>query len=307
MSDLRDIRRLYDIREVFERAGIHMGRRKYIVCPLPHHQHKHNTPSFSVFTGSDGVQRFKCHGNCGAQGDVIDLAGYLWVMGYDGRNPEHVSRAVDALQMRHGISFPTSEIVRDPGLSPDKWKEYLPIGREARRYCRGRGLTDETIDRFNIGQDGYYITIPTFEGGRLKAIKKRAFRSRNLRFFCEEGSKASLFNYDEVKYCRGPVFYVKGEIPAMILHQMGYKACAPVMGEAHFDPSWLQVLAFADIIIVGDNDETGVREATDRAITFRGQLRYPPSDFKDLDEWILNDPEAEHEIAGWVNTWEYIW
>ena len=43
--ELRDLRRLYDIRDL-----LHLGsNKKLIVCPLPQHYHHHGTASFSIY------------------------------------------------------------------------------------------------------------------------------------------------------------------------------------------------------------------------------------------------------------------
>ena len=76
IDQIRDLRRIYSIHGVL---GIGANVR-WMSCPLPMHRRsgeKRSTPSFSIYFDKDGVQRFKCHGNCGKRGDVIDLVGYL--------------------------------------------------------------------------------------------------------------------------------------------------------------------------------------------------------------------------------------
>lgn len=298
-NELRDIRRLYDIREVLERAGTDV-RRKWLVCPLPNHPHKNYTPSFSMYVGSDGVERFQCHGVCGARGDVIDLAGYLWVPGYDPKLKGMVSRAVDTLQARSPLNLDfaakrAAEVVIDPYAH----HKYLPISETAREFAHRRGLNDETIKKFWLGSDEKALTIPTFEAEMLVSLKKRALNPTGLRyrFWMEAGSRKGLFNYDYVLYERGTVFYVKAEIPAMLLAQAGYLACAPTTGEGGFKDEWRTALAFADIVIVGDNDETGREQAAKRAEAMPNSIvMYPPERFKDVDEWILADPTHAWDI-----------
>jgi DNA primase len=289
MADLRDIRRIYSITDVLERAGF-MVRRKWMVCPLPNHIHGRNTPSFSIFTGRDGVERFQCHGTCGAYGDVIDLAGYLWINGYDPTDPKMVMRAADALRNRNDIVFPVSETVVQNILDPAAWKKYLPIGPAARAYAHSRGLTDQTIETFALGQDGDYLTIPTFEAGRLTYIKKRAIKQGMLRFQSEPHSRRSLFNFDAVAWNPGIVYYVKAEIPAMILIQGGFTACAPTTGEASWDPTWATLLALANVVVIGDNDAPGKAAAKTVSERLNATLHFPPEEYKDIDEWILASP-----------------
>lgn len=75
--DWEDIRKAHDIHSVL---GLNAFK-KTIVCPLPMQSHASNTPSFSIFWKYGVHQQFKCHGNGGAHGDVIDLVGYMSIAG----------------------------------------------------------------------------------------------------------------------------------------------------------------------------------------------------------------------------------
>src|SRR5690348_11407496 len=138
MSDLhalRDIRRLYDIRDV-----LHLGaHKKIIVCPLPQHVHHNRTPSFSIFvTHETNTQKWKCHGNCSLEGDVLDLVGYLHVPGYQPKNGEDVKRALAILSGRTQINPPKAETTKAPTLNNGLYKLYLPAGSEVIEYARRR-------------------------------------------------------------------------------------------------------------------------------------------------------------------------
>ena len=300
-QDIRDIRRLFDIRQVLTKAGVD-ARRKWMVCPLPQHPHKNYTPSFSIFMGDDGVERFMCHGICQAHGDVIDLAGYLWVKGYNPQNRPDVSKAIDMLQ----LEVPMNLSLDPPWLNAqvldqDAHRKYIPISETAREYAHSRGLDDGTILKFHLGGDDTCMTIPTFEAEILVSLKKRALHAAGLRyrFWMEAGSRKGLFNFDRVVYAQGPVFYVKAEIPAMLLDQGGYQACAPTTGEGGFLETWRTALAFTDLIIVGDNDPTGREQAEARSRDMQNSMVvYPPETFKDIDEWILADPPHAWEMIG---------
>jgi len=232
---------------------------------------------------------------------VIDLAGYLWVLGYNPKDPGDVAKAIAALETRNDFVFPASKTKAEPTLNPLMWKECLPISTAARAYAKRRGLSDETIDQFLLGSIENYLTVPTFVNGVLMTMKKRSITAagKKLRFLCVTGSKTALFNHDAVAYITGPVFYVKAEIPAMLLTQMGYRACAPSTGEGSWDPDWKVLLAFADVIVVGDNDEAGVRAARQRALDLSARLEFPPPGY-DIDAWILAEPiEAAATIEEW--------
>jgi hypothetical protein len=303
--NLREARKIYDIYDVL---SLDRRKTKYI-CPLPGHIHRNNTPSFVIFIGSDGVQRFQCLGNCGLRGDVIDLVGYLNILGYNDKDLGSVRAAAGMLGGLAPISVP-EPLRRTPRLSPIAHKEH-PIGEAARAYALKRGLTEETIQRFLLGElpgQKTYLAVPIFEEGVLQAIKYRNIGQGEPRFFSAKGSIKAMFNYDAVCWASGPVVIVKGEIPAMLLSQHGFMACAPSGGEAALtEDRYRGVLSFASKrVLIGDNDrDPGVRErmqakASERARALHAELRFPPQQYKDVDEWILAEDEALSTIRSWM-------
>jgi DNA primase len=291
--DIGDIRRLYDIRDLLSLSA----RRRWIVCPLPRHPHKNYTPSFSIYDGRDGVQRFKCHGNCGAQGDVIDLAGYLWVPGYNPRGTNDVAKAIEMLGIRGNVHIPTSEKTKVVSLGVRAHEKYLPIGEEARAYAHSRGINDESIEKFQIGQDRTWMTMPYFRDGRLRGIKKRncCTSNQSLRYIADKGSKGDLFNIDSVRYTNGSVLIVKAEIPAILLDQYGFKSVAPTGGEGSWDEQWRTDLGLSRLTVIGDNDGPGRKLAIKRATKFAAVLEFPPKEFKDIDEYMLARPQEARQ------------
>jgi hypothetical protein len=309
---IREAHKLYDIRNLL---GL-KTRQRWIVCPLPDHVHSSNTPSFSVFTDGDGIQRFKCHGNCGAYGDVIDLAGYLYVAGYDRDNPEHIRMALSYLDLEADIDPPPPP-VRPKPIKPTLWKSYFPPGQEVVAYGRKRGLEPETLEHFRVGQFKHFMAMPTFHDGMLQGIK---FRNTDpdpmpchhpldgLRFWAAKGSQKGLFNYDAVAYTQKPVLVLKGEIPVMLARQSGFLACAPTGGEGSYIQELAYLFSFANrVVVVGDNDQDPqVREkmqakAQERAEMLHAALRFPPQEYKDIDEWMLAEPvTALLDIERWL-------
>jgi hypothetical protein len=186
------------------------------------------------------------------------------------------------------------------------WADYTPPGEEVIQYARTRGLHPETLERFRVGQNGNALTIPAFENSVLKAIKLRSLTEK--RYWSEPGSVKALFNHDRVYMTQEPVLVVKGEIPVMLLDQYGLTACASTVGERSHMTTWAPTLAFAEkVIVVGDNDrDPEIRAEIVAATRFRaqelnGELRFPPEEYKDIDEWILDDPSAIEVIRQWLD------
>ena len=277
-------------------------RKKSLVCPLPQHSHKNNTASFSIFW-KEGRQYWKCHGNCQLEGDVVDLVGYLRVPGYTRWDPSSVRRALQLIDERYEISYVIPE--KNVVLNGGEWADFLPPGEEVIEYASRRGLTTETMRIFKIGQCGKSMSIPCFMEGKLKGIKMRRMDGTGkLRYWALKGSAQGLFNFDNVSFKQEPVLLVKAEIPCMLMHQEGFLACAPTGGEGSgsgWNETWRTALAFARVIVVGDNDEPGYKLGLNRAVVMNGRLVFPPGPYKDVDQWWLADPAgARAQITQWM-------
>ena len=271
-EDIEEARRTHDIQAILG------TKKKKIICPLPGHVHSSRpTPSFSIFW-KDGGQYFKCHGNCNLTGDVIDLVGYLNIPGYDQRDGNMIRKALGYLDQKFEISVPIP--VKETTLTGSEWFDYLPISETGREYAHKRGLNDDTIQKFNLGYWKGFLSIPCFEEQRLAGVKMRRVRIGEPRFFSIEGSRQGLFNFDKVAYSLDVTFIVKGEIPCMLMDQMGFQACAPTGGEGGWDERWRSALALSKNIVVGDNDGPGRMLGEKRALLLGAMLVFPRKDLR---------------------------
>ncbi len=129
---------------------VRSGRNWKTCCPF----HGEKTPSFYIYD-----DHFHCFG-CGVHGDAIS-----YVMQSEGRSfPE----AVEQLASEAGLEVPkadprTEARAREAqslgdvlNLVQESYRRrlYRPEGREGLAYLRGRGLTDQTIERFGLGWSG---------------------------------------------------------------------------------------------------------------------------------------------------------
>jgi hypothetical protein len=249
------------------------------------------------------VQYFKCHGNCGAYGDVIDFVGYMKISGY---NKLHPLRR-DAAELLGGeVKFSPPKPPPPPKpMATYLWRNYLPMSERVRVYCLERGILKEQIEQFKLGGKQDWLSIPTFHGEKLMGIKLRNITEKGLRYTSVKGSKKGLWGYNDVVNQDKTVYVVKGEIAAIVMRRFGFLSCAPTAGEGanvNREP-----LAFANIIVIGDNDkDEDISKATraqaeERSKELRGKLVFPPSKYKDVDEWILDDPDGAIEQ---IKLWE---
>jgi DNA primase len=121
-DDKERLRRSVPLAETAARFGVPLmkdGDEWIAQCPF----HEDDTPSFTIFTGKDRVQRFHCFG-CGAKGDVLDfvqgiksvsLPDAIRILGGASAGPNVAPRRVEVRDVYAGIEpiEPTSEI--EPG------------------------------------------------------------------------------------------------------------------------------------------------------------------------------------------------
>lgn len=269
---------------------------------------------------------FKCHGNCGLYGDVIDLIGYMNIPGYQYGNLALKKQAAEILS---GGRYEISEPIAPPPTPPlSLWmaNKFLPLAENVRDYMVERGVPEAYLEKYKVGSASYVkdgevtkrnqdlsVSLPVFHDGNLMGIKLRKIEPNGYRYFNVEGSQPALWNYDSVFLTDNVVFVVKGEIAGMVLqafldkHRLPAFACAPTHGEHGFVDKFVQVLSFAKTVVIGDNDrDPGIREkiveATQkRAASLGGLLHFPYEGYKDIDEQILRDPSTSYEmLVRWI-------
>jgi DNA primase len=144
-------------------------------CPF----HEERSPSFSV---NAGKKLYYCFG-CGAKGDVIDFVRQSEAVDYVG--------ALEWLAGRYGIELEYEE--SNPAEAARRQREdrlrtlldetaqwYArrlrtgPAGAAARAYLAGRGLGDETIERFGVG------LAPEGWDGLVRATQARGYTPEEL-------------------------------------------------------------------------------------------------------------------------------
>ena len=302
--NIRDVARLYDIRVVLNLDP----SEKTWVCPFPQHPHNEYTPSLGVTDFDDGRQRFTCFGTCGAQGDVIDAVGYISIPNYQPHNREHVNTALGLLQSGWEPCEPRP-VEKAAALGWDAYENLDYPGDRVVEYAKGRGLAMDTLHRWGIRDRSGAMAIPVFHFGTLVALKYRAtWPNPKLRYWSEPGSKKGLFGYADVYLTDRPVLVVKGEIAAMLASQFGFLACAPTSGEDNDAAEFKYALGFSPkVVVVGDNDASPETRrkmqaaAARRAEVLGAELRFPPDHIKDIDLWLLQEPQmAAASIREWL-------
>ena len=160
------------------------GSSYFGLCPF----HNEKTPSFSV---TPSKQMYYCFG-CGAGGNV-----YNFVMEYENYS---FGEALSHLAERAGVELPRIEYSKEARAKAEKRATLLEINKKAAQYfyyqlrrdngkiahdyLTGRGLSEETIQKFGLGYSDKY------SDDLYKYLKSRNYSDELLR-------ESGLFNVDE--------------------------------------------------------------------------------------------------------------
>lgn len=159
--DFKSLRSKLDFEAVLKHYGVEVkrkGSQHHGFCPLPNHNGKKNSPSFSA-----NLERgiFQCFG-CGAKGNVLDFA--VLMEKADPKDGATLRKVAAGLQKRFCPELgDDGEMPKAQAKKSDKPKDDLPVnvnapldfelkGLDAKHpYLLNRGFTPETIERFGLG------------------------------------------------------------------------------------------------------------------------------------------------------------
>lgn len=229
---------------------------RYDIEHLPHYRKKtaHEYSSTCPFCldggGKDRFLYWPDKGNylcrqCGAKGFVVDAPGSL--MAIDPAQYEAWQRAeVERKRQERQSQLSAMEQVARSG-NADRYHR-LMIDRS---YWYGQGLSNATIDKFNLGwcpacptcQASPSHTIPVYYHGRLVSIRHRLAQppTPGDKYRPEmAGLPAAIFNADILDKPDWMTVIVEGEVKAMVLSQYDLPALA-LPGAATFKEKWVRL------------------------------------------------------------------
>lgn len=265
-------------------------------CPV--HRGDNNT-TFSIFENG----RWRCF-KCGAFGDMARLLMYVQRLtlqqarDYLGTMPVPFRSLADIQlppKKRDNKPKLPYELLREATLAP--YRRYCPT------YLRGRGFSEESLRRYEIGydNDNHKIVIPVRDAeARLVGLTYRldfdTDRSQPAKYWHDNFAK-SIHLYGFHLWRARPLrrlYLVEGQLDAVRMFQLGYAACA-IMG-SEISQEQVDVLVrhsrAESLVLAFDNDEAGFK-ARRNAITklsktqFGRELccwQYPTKDPGELDE-----------------------
>jgi DNA primase len=291
--DFKELRSRLDFEQVLRHYGVEVKRKgdQHLgYCPLPNHNGKRNSPSFSAHLGR-GI--FQCFG-CGARGNLLEFA--CLMASADPKDGEAFRKVAKELQQRfcpgRGNS-PGKKVIEPPSKEVAPKIINAPLDFELKGldvnhpYLKGRGFSAETINFFGLGfcsrgmlKDRVAIPLHN-DRARLvgyagRVVDDSAISEDNPRYrFPGEhrregkvfGFRKTLFLYNgfRIKSPVDDLIVVEGFTSVWWLHQNGYPQVVATMGadcsERQAELIVSSVKPGGRIWVIPDGDDAGERFA----------------------------------------------
>lgn len=300
------------------------ARHKGFVCPVCGNGRGQDGDGL---TRKDG--RYHCF-KCGLHEDTVGLIGKAFDLdnffdclkkGADvygvSLDREPVKRAYDPTPAQ---VEPTTEPEADYTEQYRVWNQAInEEDNEGLLYLQARGLSLETINRFNIGYVSDWkhpktehfdqvpktprVIIPTGPGNYLARDVRpvEEIPEEQRKYTKSKVGKVKLYNIDALKEAHGNVFIVEGEIDALSIIEAGGQAVG--LGSASNKRAFLDYVKQCDphvtFTILPDNDETGRKTARElreglSELNKKAYILDLFEDCKDANEMLVKD---RYELA----------
>lgn len=250
-----------------------------VLCPF----HDDTTPSCDINTST---KMFKCH-SCRKTGDLVTFIARV-------SKTERWSVIAD-FAARYGD---VNDRIVDPQLI-ETWHQRIWQAEPLLIQLRKRGVTDEMIRRYRLGETGGRIQIPVKNSSGLYVNVVGYSPGAPTQKFIHmrgRGRIPRLYPYEQLKYekimlCGG---FMKAIVAAAQLNPVGIGAVTAASGETNWDPSLNMAFKDKEVIVCLDIDEAGQTAAEERCKNllpfalkiFRLDL---PLDWRDFPKGDIND------------------
>src|SRR5882672_2321375 len=238
----------------------------------------------------------------GAKGDLLDLwaavRGLSLVLAMD------EARAFLGVAQMPGLAT-RGKMFRKPERPRGLRRPYAGV----RDWLVSRGLTDDTLAAFRIGQaprvfevDGQKAerlcaVFPYLRDGVLVAVKYRDPKDKR-HMQQETGCAPCLFGWHLIAPTARAVVICEGEIDAMTLHQQGIATLSVNAGAGNhqwIENDWTRLEVFSDIVIAFDHDEAGDKGAAEvmKRLGLE-RCRRAQLGAKDANQWLADGATQSH-------------
>ena len=301
------------IRTKFPDVFLQKARKRGWICPECHNGEGKDGDGIVL---NKKTSTYKCF-RCGFNGDILDLIGKTFNLP---DFKDQLDKAVEIYGLTQNPSTQTQQavnMIKNIGISQSSadMSDYFAKCHTALKdtsYFTGRGISQELLDRFNIGYDASFT-----DNGKLKKpmqavifpTSAQTFEARNIAVtsggtgfrYYKHGS-ASLFNGSALEQEKEkPVFIVEGIIDALSVMQVGGQA----IGLSSADNYRLllteldKIIPAKLLILCFDNDNTGADfqqkladELDKRHISFLRASKEIIGDYHDPNDRLVKDADG---------------
>lgn len=237
-------------------------------CPFAAVKHQDGRDDNPSFTANLSKGTYYCN-SCHSRGNVYTLYKEL----YNLQPEEAWLKLGDELGIPRPDGSKPARPDIDPGLATYYHQKLMALTGPLRDMLRDRrGLTNETLELFQLGWDGERVTIPIYdEYNNLVNIRRYKWNSNEdqykvLNYTDEVGNKygeVRIFGIDRV--IDSSVDYIvwsEGELDRIITEQHGFPCACATSGAGTWKPEWTKLFRNKKrVYLAQDNDEAG-RNAT---------------------------------------------
>lgn len=290
------------------------------LCPF----HREKSPSFTIRTGSDGVDLFKCFG-CQKSGNIFQFLMEFDKITFDEavKSVAHFSGWIEPERTKQDAKwesgkkqvdkvfktvFNEEEKITYPISELKPAEEALENSEAGIKWLDGRGISLSTAKKLHLGYvhsiaaispnhpycEQGWIVFPSIEGDRISLLKYRSVVSKKTPdgkpcILRKKGMATPLYNVE----CINPledVFVVEGEPDTAIMVQAGYAAVGfPGAGFTPTPEMRDKLMEAATVYLAGDMDQVGRETMTKLWSELRDRtfLIEWPEGCKDANETFL--------------------
>lgn len=232
-------------------------------------------------------------------GDVIDLCAFMDHNGDRGKAIRELAQSVGI--DNDGATDTWKDYTQNLCNKIAKWHKELP--EEYREYCRKRGITDKTIDKYMIGMSpDKRLVIPYFKNGYVAYYASRSmpgcedFDSKYKKAKLDGLNENVIFGTESIGDCKDTLVIAEGMFDALSFLQEGFPTISAITGPFNKKqiPQALGIArTFNRVFLIYDNDvisKAGERFTVNMAkLLFTNRIPFVvgkvPPGFKDVSEY----------------------
>ena len=269
--------------ENFLRVEKRAGSQLYARCPL------HDDKTASLTINAD-TEEWYCHA-CAIGGTQVQF-----IQSYYGVGKEIAIKAYTQWERVGTLPFPTQELI-------DITRKALQDRPKEIEVLRSFGITDEMIDRFQIGHDGdIRITFP-IKSQTGEWVNVRSYLPPHRRMGKNDAKVKNRIDCGENRYYpyeafeADPIVIVEGEKDMLSARSRGINAVTS-LGGTNIPQNELTLFKDHNVFVATDNDPAGDRTATkylkslSAYATSLRRIQYP-DDCKDYVDFWQTYPERD--------------